>query len=91
MSWKTATVVLIVVFAIALAQSALAGPMVQVTDSLNETGDYSNLDGVDGYNGNDVITGLVDDWLNMGLIGMFGIMIWGIARVVRRELTRGRL
>lgn len=91
MSWRTAATVLIVVFVIAVVQSVLAGPFVQVTNDLEATGDYSDLDGVDGYNGNDVITGLIDDWFNMGLIAMFGVMAWGVWAVVRRELNIGGL
>lgn len=89
MSWKTAATVLIVVFVIAVMQSALAGPAVQIQESLNGTGDYSKLDGVSGYNGNEVISGLLGSWFDMGLLAMFGVMAWGVARVVRRELTRG--
>lgn len=91
MSWRTVATVLIVVFLIAVVQSALAGPLVQITSSLNDTGDYGDLDGVEGYDGNSVISGMASDWFNMGLVAMFGMMAYGIARVVRRELTRGGL
>lgn len=89
MSWRTIAAVLIVVFSLALVQSVLAAPFISITSDLNDTGDYSNLEGVDGYNGNTVIDSLMGDWFNMGLVGMFGIMVWGVARVVRNELTRG--
>lgn len=85
MSWKATATVLIVVFTIVLIQSTMAGPANQITEDLNATGDYNN----EHFNGNELITSYVGDWLNMGLIGMFGIMLWGLARVVRRELTRG--
>jgi hypothetical protein len=92
MSWRTAATALVVVFAIAMAQAVLIGPVLQVTSDLNDTGDYSDLEGADDdYNGNEVISSLPGQWLNMGLVAMFGIMAWGIARVVRRELTRNRL
>lgn len=89
MVWKTAAAVLVAVFSLAVLQAALADPAAEVTTQLNETGDYSDLEGVSGYNGNDVITGLLGDWLNMGLMAMFGLMAWGSWRVVRKELTRG--
>lgn len=85
MSWKTAATVLIIVFVIVLLQAVLAGPFVQIQNDLNETGDYSN----DYFDGNALITGWISDWFNAGLIGIFGIMTWGVARVLRRELTRG--
>jgi hypothetical protein len=92
MSWRTAATVLVVALAIAMAQVVLIGPVLQVTSDLNDTGDYSDLEGADDdYNGNEVISSLPGQWLNMGLVAMFGIMAWGIARVVRRELTRNRL
>jgi hypothetical protein len=92
MSWRTAATALVVVFAIAMGQAVLIGPVLQVTSDLNDTGDYSDLEGADDdYNGNEVISSLPGQWLNMGLVAMFGIMAWGIARVVRRELTRNRL
>ncbi len=85
MGWKTIATVLIVVFTLVLVQSTLVGPATQITNDLNETGDYNN----EHFNGNKLITSYVGDWLNMGLIGIFGIMMWGVAHVVRRELTRG--
>jgi hypothetical protein len=92
MSWRTAATALVVALAIAMAQVVLIGPVLQVTSDLNDTGDYSDLEGADDdYNGNEVISSLPGQWLNMGLVAMFGIMAWGIARVVRRELTRNRL
>lgn len=89
MSWRTIATVLIVVFAVAIVQAALAAPLNSVLGDLNDTGDYSDLDGVDDYNGNSIIGGLWSSWMNMGLVAMFGMMVWGVARVVRRELTRG--
>lgn len=91
MSWRVLATVMVVIFALAVAQAALASPLHEVTSKLNDTGDYSNLEGVDGYDGNAVIGNMFGHWMNMGLMGMFGIMLWGVARVVRRELTRGGL
>lgn len=85
MSWKATATVLIVVFTLVLIQSTLVGPATQITSDLNETGDYEN----EHFDGNTLITSWVGDWLNMGLVAIFGIMLWALARVVRRELTRG--
>jgi hypothetical protein len=86
MAWRTIATVLIIVFAIVLAQIVLAGPMMEIQNSLNETGDYNN----EYFDGNDVITSMPGHWFNMGLIGIFGIMTWGIARIARNELNRRR-
>ena len=86
MAWKTISTVIIVVVAIGLAQMFLIGPLFNVQNSLNETGDYSNQY----FDGNSIMTGLPGTWLNMGLIGMFGVMTWGLFRIVRRERLGGR-
>jgi hypothetical protein len=85
MSWKTAATVIVIVFVIAIGQAALAGPATNVQTSLNGTGDYNN----DHFNGNKIITTTLGSWFNMGLVGIFGIILWGFARVIRQELTRG--
>lgn len=87
MSWRIVATVMIVVFAIVVGQAALADPLLETSSSLNESGDYSN----DHFDGNDIITSLPGKWFNMGLVGAFGVMAWGAWRVVREELTRGRL
>jgi len=86
MAWKTAATVVIVVTSILLAQMVLAGPLEQTETTLNETGDYSN----EHFDGNERITSILGQWYNMGLIAIFGIMFWGTAWVVRKELTRRR-
>lgn len=90
MSWRTTAAVLIVIVSVVILQSLVADPLIQVLDALAGSGDYSNVAGT-GLDGGALITGFAGDWLNMGLILIFGIMAWGIARVVRRELTRGRV
>ena len=85
MSWRTAAAVLIAIFAIVLVQSALAGPFMTFSTALNSTGDYSGGQ----IDANSFITGIPGAWFNMGLVAMFGLMLWAVARVVRRELTRG--
>jgi len=86
MSWRTAATALIVVFVLLLLLTTLAGPMNQTLDALNETGDYNNTH----FDGNSLIPGYIGAWFNMILIGVFGMMTWGVARIVRREITRGR-
>lgn len=86
MGWKAVVTVLIVVFGVVIIQMAMASPLVSISESLNETGDYSN----DHFDGNEVIGDMPDIWFNMGLIAIFGIMAWGIWWIIRRELTRGR-
>jgi hypothetical protein len=87
MSWKTVATVLITVFAIALVQATAIGPLFKLTDELSDDGDYNN----EYYSVRDRIDGFVSSWINMGLVGIFGMMAYGAARVVRKELTRGQL
>lgn len=87
MSWRTIAAVLIVVFSIVLVQSVIAGPLVTYTDTMSGSGDYSN----EYFDGNALIESYSQHWFNMGLILIFGMMVWGALRVYRREATRGRL
>jgi hypothetical protein len=86
MSWRTAAAVLIVVFSITLTMAVVAGPLKDFQQGINESGDYSN----DHFDGEQTIQDTISSFFDMGLVAVFGIMAWGIARVVRRELTRGR-
>lgn len=87
MSWRAAATVLIVVFGVVLVQAAIADPLITFETSLNATGDYSN----EHFDGNAIIDGLPQAWFNMGLIAIFGLMVYGVMRVIRQELTRGGL
>jgi len=86
MSWRTVATAMIVIFVLLLLQVTLAGPMTRTVDSLNETGDYNNTH----FNGNTLITGYLGSWFNMILVGTFGMLGWAGARILRREITRGR-
>lgn len=88
MSWRIIATVLVIVFSIVLLQSALAGPLMETSERLNESGDYSDNGHFDG---NQIISDMPGHWFNMGLVAIFGIMAWGAWRVIREELTRGRL
>lgn len=84
--WQTVVTVMVLVFTLAIAQALLAGPATDVSNDLNESGDYDN----EYFDGNDLIGSWTDDWLNMGLAGIFGTLVFGAAVVLRRELTRRR-
>jgi len=87
MSWKTVAIILAVVFLVVTVQSILADPLVEVASDFNETGDHST----EFYDGNKLITDLPGAWLNMGLVVIFGLMAYGVAVVIKREATRGKL
>lgn len=84
MSWRAVAAVLIAVFFYVVLQSAMAGPLVQIGNELNETTEMESE-----HFDDSTFTSLPRAWFNMGLIGIFLGMVWGLARVVRRELTRG--
>lgn len=90
MSWQTASAVLIVIVATTILTTVMIDPLIQILDALANSGDYADVAGT-GLDGESLITGFAGDWLNMTLILIFGIMAWGVARVVRRELTQGRV
>lgn len=84
MSWQQAATFLVVVFIIVVIQAAVAGPLVEVQDSLTSNVDFNN----EHFNGPDLIEGLVSTWFNMGLVAIFLLAGSVIALLVRRELTR---
>jgi len=84
MSWKQAAAFLTVVFVITVIQTAIAGPLVTLQDTLINAVDF----GSPHFNGASLIRGIVSSWFQMGLVAIFGLMLVAIARVVRRELTR---
>lgn len=86
MGWKTVATVIAVVFVLALTQIVMAGPLASIIGAFDDSGDYEN----DYFDGNRIMNDLMNDWFTMGLVAIFGVMMWGFARVLRRELTRGR-
>lgn len=86
MAWKTVATVMIIVFGIGIIQIAMAGPLTNVSNSLNETGDYDNRH----FDGNDVIIEMPIRWFDMGLLAIFGIIAWGTWTVIRNEIFEGR-
>lgn len=87
MAWKTVMTAIAIVFVLALATVMLAGPLANVIGTLDDSGEYDNTGF---YDGNSIMNGLMGDWFTMSLIAIFGVMMWAFARVLRRELTRGR-
>lgn len=85
MSWRTVIAVLIFVFAVIFMQSVFAGPLFQFGNDLaaQDDDDGNSLDS------SAKIENLETVWFDMGIIAVMGIGVWGLARVVRRELTRG--
>lgn len=86
MAWRKVATIMIIVFGIAVVQMSMAGPLTSVSQSLNETGDYSN----EHFDGNKTITELPVTWFDMGLMGMFGIILWGFWSVIQDEINEGR-
>lgn len=84
MSWRVIAAVMIALFAILTVSATTADPLRQVTDSIEQ------IDGADQS---------VEDQADMGeraygnliLILVFGLIVWAVWRVLRRELTEGRL
>lgn len=87
MSWRVIVAVMIAVFAILAVSMTTADPIRTVTDSIEEADDGSGgnydtakqaADGIRAYG-------------NLIKILVFGLICWGAWRVVRREVTEGRL
>lgn len=87
MTWRTAAAILVAVFAIVLLQAVLADPLFTYLETV--TGFFDTSGGR--IDGNSLIDGLGSAWMNMGLIMIFGLISWGVLRVLREELTQGRL
>lgn len=90
MSWRTIAAVLVVVFTLVMVSTIFASPLVQIMDGLQSSGDYGDDEGGHDFDGEQRMEDLQDSWFNMTLLGIFGFMAWGVARVVRKELTRSR-
>jgi len=90
MAWRTIAAVLTVVFTLVVVSSVMAGPLNAVMSDLQDSGDYGDDNGPSDFDGEQRITDLKNSWHNMTLLAIFGFLTWGVARVVRRERTRGR-
>jgi len=86
MSWRVIAAVLIFVLTMIVFQPLLGPALTQVTESLNETGDYD-----DRYlDGNSVFGDLQQTLLRAVSFAVMGVLAWGAVRVVRKERFRGR-
>jgi hypothetical protein len=85
MAIRTGTTVIIVIFAATVVWVGLADPLVQIGAA------FKGIDTSGQFGKTALIDGMISSWFNAILILVFGIMAWGVIRVVRRELTRGNL
>lgn len=84
MSWRVVAAIMIALFAILVVSATTADPLRQVTDSIE------GLDGADQDVQEQADSG-IGAYSNLILILVFGLIGWGIWRLVRREVTEGRL
>jgi len=84
MSWRVVAAVMIAIFSIVIVSAATAEPLRQTTDALED------LDGADSDVSEQADSG-IRAYGNLILILSFGIIGWGAWRVLRREITEGRL
>lgn len=87
MSWRTAAAILIAVFTVLVLQTVMADPLFTYLDTVTSIFDTTGGN----FDGNAVIDGFGGAWMNMGLVFVFGLITWGCVRVLREELTQGRL
>lgn len=85
MSWRTIATVMIVLFATMILWTVSVDPLRQVGDSFKEIDDGQGDFDIPGQ-----IDGKLRGYENMFLILAFGVMTWGLWRILRRELTRSR-
>lgn len=85
MAVRTILTVIIVVFAATIVWVGLADPLVQIGAA------FKGVETSGQFGKNALIDGMIGSWFDAILVLVFGIMLWGTVRVVRRELTRGRL
>jgi len=84
MSWRVITTVFIVVFAALIVWTITADPLRQTGDSIAEIDD-----GGGPYDVGSQTDSIIRGFSNMFLVLVFGVLGWGLWRVLRRELTRG--
>lgn len=85
MSWRTAATLLIVIFALILVWTTMADPLIQVGN------EFKDLETSGQFNTDQKIDSNINAVFNMILVAIFGLLGWGTWRVLRNELTRGRL
>ncbi|MGB9966113.1 hypothetical protein [Halobacterium hubeiense] len=85
MALRAVITVLSVVFVLVLLAATIGPVLPQITGALMATGDYNTS----WLAGESLVNSLVESWFQMILVGVFGIMLWAVAYVLRRELTQG--
>lgn len=83
MGWRTIAAVFIAVFAFLVVGATMADPLVQIANAFQDIQTSGQL------STDSKIDRLVASWFNQILVAIFGILLWGVWRVIRRELTRG--
>lgn len=83
MGWRTVAAVMIVVFSMLVVWATMADPLVQISNAFIDIETSGQL------NTDSKINGLVATFFDTILVAVFGILAWGLWRVIRRELTRG--
>lgn len=85
--WRVGATIVIFIALVIVIQGAAGPAFAGIDENLSPlTSDRDYLDGPA------AISGMIESWFQTALLGMFGIMLWGLARVIRREglLGRGR-
>jgi H+/Cl- antiporter ClcA len=85
MAWRIGSTIVIVVFVLVVTWMALTGPLVEVGDAfkdLQTSGQFNTDDKIDGY---------ISGWLTLFPVAIFGLILWGMWYVYRKELTRSGL
>lgn len=85
MASRTILTVIIVVFGATIVWVGMADPLIQIGAA------FKDIETSGQFGKNALIDGMIGSWFDAILILVFGIMLWGTVRVVRKELTRGRL
>jgi len=84
MGLRAVITVISTIFVLVLLAATIGPVLPQITGSLMATGDYNSS----WLAGETLVSGLVESWFQMILVGVFGIMLWAFAYVIKRELTQ---
>jgi len=87
MSWRLAATVLIAIFALVTLMTVTAQPIHTVTDSIVEIDDGEGGH----FDTEEQQESSIRGYFNSILVLIFGLIAWGAWRVLRKELTEGRL
>jgi hypothetical protein len=79
--WKTVVTILLFIFTMVMVQ-AVAGPALESTGEKFKSS--QDLD-TEYWDGDSLIDGMISSFFDGIMVAMMGIMVWGVARAVRRE------